>query len=130
MKLLNDLIETLSSEKPSLTDALMKTKVLLHKIGGKDLAEWVSQEVNGYPEHAVLPEYRIIHAGVRGNAANIAWKFTHHPLPTHHLKPEIRKRFEELDMRESIAGVERLTEAGNNLMRQLPPEAYGLLRIG
>ena len=48
MKLLNETIEILSSEKPSLTDALMKTKVILHKLGRRDLAEWVNLELNGY----------------------------------------------------------------------------------
>jgi hypothetical protein len=33
MKLLDDIIELLSEEKGSLTDALLKTKVLMHKSG-------------------------------------------------------------------------------------------------
>ncbi len=127
MKLLNDLIDTLSSEEPNLTDALMKTKVLLHRIGRKDLTEWVNQELSGYPETATLPEYRMLHASVHGNMQNVAWQFTDHPLPTLHLKPEVRKRFEEADLRDSIAAVEKLAEGKKGtLRRQLPPEAYHL----
>ncbi len=125
MKLLNELIETLSSEKPSLTDALMKTKVLLHKVGRKDLAEWVNLELNGDPQDAVLPEYRVLSANVHGNASNAAYNFTGHALPTFHLKPDMRKGFEELDMRESIAAVEKLA-GGKSFRRDLPPEAYHL----
>lgn len=47
MKLLNEIIDALSSQDSSLTDALLKTKVLLHKIGHKELVEWVNRELNG-----------------------------------------------------------------------------------
>ncbi|MGH9552114.1 MAG: hypothetical protein ACRD3W_22190 [Terriglobales bacterium] len=127
VKLLDELIAGLSADNPNLTDALMKTKVLLHKIGRKDLAEWVNQELTGYPNSVPVPEYRVIHAGVHGNAANVAWQFNDQPLPTMHLKPELRKRFEELEMRESISTIEEL--ASNNkgsLIREIPPEAYHL----
>jgi hypothetical protein len=40
--LLDEIIELLSSEQHSLTEALLKTKVLLHQIGKKDLAGWVT----------------------------------------------------------------------------------------
>lgn len=59
MKLLNELIATLSAEQPHLTDTLMKTKVLLHRLGRKDLAEWVNLELNGYPDAVPVPDYRV-----------------------------------------------------------------------
>ncbi|MEH6541684.1 hypothetical protein [Halopseudomonas sp.] len=37
MKLINEIIDILSSEKPNLTNALIKTKVLLYKLGQKEL---------------------------------------------------------------------------------------------
>lgn len=131
MKILDELIESLASEGPSLTDALMKTKVLLHKVGRKDLAEWVNQELNGYAQEAVLPDYRVLHANVVGNAANIGMSVTNHPLPTRQLKPETRRRLEQLEMRESIAGVERLARgAAGKVYRLLPPESYALFSKG
>ena len=47
MRLLDEIIELLSDRKGSLTDALLKTKVLMHKIGHQELAEWVNNELNG-----------------------------------------------------------------------------------
>ena len=46
--MLNELIQTLSEANPKLIDCLTKTKVLLYKIGRKDLVDWVSNEINGY----------------------------------------------------------------------------------
>jgi len=48
MKMLNELVARLSGDQPSLTDALMKTRVLLHQIGQKELVGWVNLELTGY----------------------------------------------------------------------------------
>jgi hypothetical protein len=48
--LLDDIIAILSDSKGSLTDALLKTKVLLHQIGKKELAAWVTNELSDYPD--------------------------------------------------------------------------------
>ena len=42
MKIIEEIIEILSSEGGSLNDALFKTKVLLHRLGEKELVEWVN----------------------------------------------------------------------------------------
>jgi hypothetical protein len=44
--LLDDLITALGDEKESLTGILLKTKVFLHQIGKKELAEWAQHELN------------------------------------------------------------------------------------
>lgn len=127
MKLLNDLISELSSSQPSLIDALVKTKVLLHKLGRKDLVEWVNHEINGYPDEAPLPSYRIVPAHVKGNVTNNAYTYNEHPLPTMHLLPEQRKRLEELEMRDSIAVIEGLAKHDKQgLQRPLPLEYAAL----
>ncbi len=62
--LLDEIIVTLSDENGSLTSALLKTKVLLHSIGKKDLASWVTHELKGYPDEGSIPEYRKISSEV------------------------------------------------------------------
>lgn len=62
MKIVDETIELLSSSNGILTDALIKTKVLLHKIGHKELVIWVNKELNGYNKNDELPSYRIIPA--------------------------------------------------------------------
>lgn len=125
MKLLADLIAELSTPQPSLIDALVKTKVLLHRVGRKDLVEWVNHEINGYPDDAQLPSYRIVPAHVKGNVTNNAYTYNDHPLPTMHLTAEQRKRLEELEMRDSIAVLEGLAKHDKQgLQRPLPLE-YG-----
>lgn len=127
MKLLVDLIAELSSPQPSLTDALVKTKVLLHQVGRKDLVEWVNHEINGYPDDASLPSYRIISTHVKGNVTNNVYSYSDHPLPTMHLTEKQRRGLEELEMRDSIAVLEGLAKNDTKgLQRPLPIEYAGL----
>ena len=53
--LLDDIITILSDEKGGLNAALLKTQVLLHQIGHKELVPWVIHELTGYPEDFELP---------------------------------------------------------------------------
>ena len=57
MRLLEEIVNLLSDKGGSLTDALLKTKVLMHRIGHKELAGWVNDELNGYPR---IGRYRTI----------------------------------------------------------------------
>lgn len=123
MKLIDELIASLSREKPNLTDALMKTKVLLHRLGRKDLTEWVNLELNGYPDEVQVPEYRVVHSLIKGVVTNGVYRYSSHPLPTSHLEEKIRKRFESLEMRESISVLEGLAANDKgDLSRPIPLE--------
>jgi AbiTii len=127
MKLLVDLIAELSASQPSLIDALVKTKVLLHRVGRKDLVAWVDHEINGYPDDAPLPSYRIVAAHVKGNVTNNAFSYSDHPLPTMHLNRQQRKGLQELEMRDSIAVLEGLAKNDKQgLQRPLPIEYAAL----
>ncbi|MHB1099213.1 MAG: AbiTii domain-containing protein [Burkholderiales bacterium] len=131
MNLLNEIIEALSSQSGSLTDALLKTKVLLHKIGHQELVEWVNNELNGYSSNDNLPEYRILPAQVLVNASNMAYQITSHPIPLGHLTKEQRESLETARMHESLAVLEKLVEKpGGHLQAAIPMEANGLLGRG
>lgn len=131
MNLFNEIIEALSSQSGSLTDALLKTKVLLHKIGHQELVEWVNNELNGYTSNDNFPEYRILPAQVLVNASNMAYQITSHPIPLGHLTKEQRESFETAKMHESLAVLEKLVEKpGGHLKASIPMEANGLLGRG
>jgi hypothetical protein len=128
MELLNELIESLSGERPNLTDALMKTKVLLHRLGQKELVGWVNLELTGYPEDVQVPEYRILNVEIRGNVTNVAYTYNDQPLPTAHLGEDVRGKFTRYWARESISALEELAKKDTTgLSIPLPPEFYGLL---
>jgi len=126
--LVEDLIESLGDETASITDILLKTKVLLFKIGQTEPVAWVNNELNGYPEGAVLPPYRQLHSRVLANIASMTWRASSHPIPIGHLKPEQRKQLELSEVFESLAVIaELVAKDDGSLMKPLPMELNGVL---
>ncbi len=129
MKLIEEIIDLLSSKEPNLTTALMKTKVLLYKLDEKRLVDWVNSELNGYPDDANLPEYRVIHTSVRGNVGSISYSYSNQNLPLLHLEAEIIKKLETDILSQSIAVIEDYAKS-ENLTFQIPAELYSLFDKG
>lgn len=131
MKIINEIMETLSSKDGKLSDALLKTKILLHKIGHKELVEWVNNELNGYSDLASLPPYRLIPAQVLVNASNIAYRVTSHPIPLLHLDDDYRESLQTAKMGQSLAVLEKFTEDPEGILQSpIPMEANGILGKG
>jgi hypothetical protein len=127
--LLDEIIEILSDEDGTLNSALLKTKVLLHSLGKKDLATWVTNELRGYPDENV-PEYRIVNAQVHGHVTSIAWQVKDYVLPIMHLTKQQQDNLTIVPCTLSIASIEEsineFRSKGHKLIGPLPPE-YGSL---
>ncbi|MFZ6648147.1 hypothetical protein ACO0LO_20645 [Undibacterium sp. TJN25] len=108
MQLVNDLIELLSDQNASLTGALLKTNVLLFKIGHKELTEWVKFELYGYPEGHQVPGYRRVKGRLLGRISNIGGTYPSHPLPLGHLPREVVDILETSPIGWSIAALESM----------------------
>lgn len=131
MKLVDEIIDILSSDKGKLSDALIKTKVLLHQIGHKELVSWVNNELNGYSNKNSVPEYRIVPAQVLVNASNLAYEVTAHPIPLGHLENKHRESIETSKMDQSLAVLEQFVEnKSGHLQAHIPMETYGILGKG
>lgn len=127
MKFLAEIIGLLSDQHGSLTDALLKTKVVMHRIGHKELAEWVNDELNGYPHDKEVPKYRIISSRPFANLRDIAYVYNNVSLPISHLDESQREYLTVNKMRDSIAVLEGYAKQEGHLMSPLPPEFFSAL---
>ncbi len=124
MKLLDDIIDLLSDESGSLTAALLKTKVLMHTLGHAELAEWVNDELAGYPMDKPLPPYRIVGGRVVGHIQSMTMIQASVNLPTMHLPKKLKDWLENHELREAMSVLEEMShaQAGTSLNMQLSPE--------
>jgi hypothetical protein len=128
MKLLNDIIDLLMNESGSLNEALLKTKVLLFKIGQQELVGWVNDEINGYATNESVPEYRRLQARVLGNVANLRYRYSNYQLPLMHLEPKFRDFLTSAPLAQSLGVLETLVGDGKkSLTVPIAPEFLGLL---
>lgn len=122
--LIDDIIQLLSNEQSSLTEALLKTKLLLHQVQRKNLVSWVNHELTGYPEVAELPDYRILESRVMGDLMAPGWMVNDQAIPIMHLENDYREKLEKAEMRESLTLVQELaTKPQGSIRRPFPPEA-------
>jgi hypothetical protein len=129
--LIDEIIDLLSDEKSSLSAALLKTQVLLHKVGKKELAEWVKHELNGYHDTASLPEYRKLSAKVCGDASNSAWRLTASLIPIMHLDKKMQENLQTMIFIQPLSVIEEIaSKTEGKIKRELAPEAYALFNEG
>ena len=127
-KLVNEIIEALSTDASKTCEALLKTKVLLHKLGHSELNDWVSHELGGYPSKSAVPSYRVLSTTVLANITNGYHIYNAHPIPLGHLDARYRKELQTSKMHQSISVLEEfLKNDDGHLEAQIPPEANQLL---
>ena len=124
MKLLDEIIDLLADENASLNAALLKTKVLMHTIGHAELAEWVNDELNGYPKDKPVPDYRIVGGRVAGNIQNAVMIQSNVNLPTYHLPKKLKTWLENHELREAMSVLQDMASGkpGGSLHMPLSPE--------
>jgi hypothetical protein len=130
MRLVAEIIELLSSQTPSLENALFKAQVLAHRLGERELGAWVESELRGYPDKASLPSYRVLPVTILANITNGVHSHAEQPLPTWKLDQRVRDRLETRHITESIVVVEQWSRSEADLGIVVPPEYYGHLKKG
>lgn len=126
MKLLDEIIDLLSTSESTLTDALLKTKVLIYRLGEKQLLSWVDSELQGYSSIESLPSYRKLKLHIKGNSTNGYWSYSDSTLPTFHLPENIKSNLENHDLVDSIARIESYAKDEKNISVSIAPEYYAL----
>ncbi len=132
MKLIDQIIEILSDESPNLENALIKTKVLLHKLGQKNLITWVNNELNGYYEDNEIPRYRKLVTRIVVTATDgftTRWKKIYAPI--NHLDDELRESLGNQNYNQSISSIEYLIQTeSDTVILPLPTELCPLIAQG
>jgi hypothetical protein len=128
MTIIEQIIEELSDSDKSLTNPLLKTKILASRIGNKELMDWTNKELSGYSVEE-LPDYRYgksnlmctMHQGfnVQENVPLPLMVF-----PKEFVKEMIRFRFEE-----SVQTLESLEKENKNGMiyKEFGPDMCAML---
>ncbi len=124
MRLLDEIIDLLADENASLNAALLKTKVLMHTIGHAELAEWVNDELNGYPKEKPVPPYRIVGGRLAGNIQSALLIQANVSLPTYHLPKKLKDWIENHELREAMSVLQEMAagDRGSSLHMPLSPE--------
>jgi hypothetical protein len=117
MSLLRDIQNDLASPSGDVTAVLRKCKILAARLGSRELADWVSWELGGYPDPQPTPEYRRLAITYYASFSNSAWRVSESPIPLQIIPQQHRNSFHELEFRDGIAKAISLTENGASIPR-------------
>ena len=109
------IIKELANKEISLEVAFSRLLIIASDIGNQDLIDWVTNELNGYPNQAQIPSYRksglgqIIYSGINGN-----FQVTGQPLPAGALDRDILEKLKNNSFSQDISSIEKFASDDNN----------------
>lgn len=111
MSLLHQIQESVVQDGSSLGPILLKLRLLAARLGSNDLEEWVKHESEGYPQDAVLPDYRIVGVTYKGTFSGpFGSGIKNAPIPPILIKTFANDSWNNYSVRESIAAVDELVK--------------------
>ena len=129
----SQIIKDLANGTADIQTALKRTKVLLQELNNDKLLQWVNYEIEGYPENADIPDYRIIGGQVYGTyfKGSIAThvQYNHVPISLGNLPDEIKNDILTIKITQGIEAlnamvIESRRKENGGLTRLIPSELY------
>lgn len=80
MSQLEGIIDASTDSSVATADLLRKVQIVASRLGATDIVDWVKRELNGYPDDAELPPYRVMSTGVMGIFSGPMRSTIHHQL--------------------------------------------------
>ena len=103
MSLLSDIQETVIDNNVNISVILRKCKVLAVRLGNEPFEKWVDQELNGYKNNNLLPDYRIIRVISRGHFSGpFGSGLTNYDIPLACVPKKYRENLSKCYFREPI----------------------------
>lgn len=131
MKVIDEIIDQLSSENVRLTDSLLKAKIVAFKLKNEELKEWIDNEINGYKD-GNLPGYRIFQCTVMGTLNNGYQRATNFVVPLSHLDDELQQGITTVYLTQSLATLDDFIRNPDStkMAIQIPPDHCWALSQG
>ena len=115
MKQLDEIVELAASDEARLVTILRKCLVVAARLKNDSLRDWATAELNGYPDHLELPDYRITGITAKGFFVGpFGAQINDQPLPSGVLKEEHRWWATTAYLKESVSAYEAMVGGDKN----------------
>jgi AbiTii len=121
--------DILSNEDLSII--LRKAKVIAYKIKNQEFKDWIENELNGYNDDDLLPEYRKIFTIAQGDFLNTRWHYKSVEIPLHNIPENLHHFFNEINVTDGVKGLEShletIKKSKNDFLKISIPAEFTLL---
>ncbi|MBA4260077.1 MAG: hypothetical protein C0446_13010 [Chitinophaga sp.] len=105
--MITSIIELLSDDSKSLTSALLKTQVLASRLDNAELKNWTTNELKGYRNTTLLPEYRVAKANPRCAISDDFNYMDNQPMPVTIFPKKISDFLISLPLKQGVKSLEQ-----------------------
>jgi hypothetical protein len=126
LSLVNQLVELVSNEDTPLSKCLLKAQVLASELDSSELKQWVTQELNGYPQSCEVPSYRCLTAIYYGHFDGVfGARVSGVVLP---IPEDFRDVLSLIHTRESVAVLQKWIGGKDDAIKFVPPADIDFFR--
>lgn len=119
MSLLREIQNDAVNTQVKVSDLLRKCKILAYRLGNDSFKKWVESELNGYSGEEVLPLYRVLKAGSKGNfVGSFGSTLSNADMPMHGLSEKLQDDLSKAQFHQPIATVEGFINDGEGYLTQ------------
>jgi hypothetical protein len=123
--LLRQIQNEVAQADSDLGAVLRKCKILAARLKSSEFAQWISWELEGYPDGQPVPKYRKLAAQYFANFMNAGWTANKQPFLWPALGKDVYEKLNPVEFRDGIAKVQALVGGG-----VVPRPELGLLVQG
>lgn len=128
-ELLRQIQEDAVSSTVPVSEILRRCQVLAARLRIAELDLWVRHELNGYPDDAELPDYRILAGVARGHFSGYGGKTIRNAvLPSRNLPQKHRHWARQAKLRQPIAALQEMTTAKNDIVCEWPGDLIAMVQ--
>lgn len=114
----------------NLESALLRLKVILYNFNSKEINSWIENELNGYKEDDLLPDYRLRNGFPYGKIIAGSMMYSNIQLPIHHLDENVKENLLRFPIYTSVSSLYDLLDKEENLKSPIPLEILNLMSQG
>lgn len=103
MSLIHDIQAASIAQDSDIPTLLRMCKLLAARISHQEFADWVDQELNGYPSNKCLPDYRVVRVDSYGSFVGSFSQAGKLQIPVSVLPKEIQEQYQHAYMGSSIS---------------------------
>jgi hypothetical protein len=117
MSKFSELIDMASDQRGfTLSDVLLKAKVLASQLRSRKFRQWIDAEINGYAQDATLPDYRVLSAKLIGEYAGYFNSQARTPISVTHLDEKRREKYSTHRAYNGVSYVEDIIGGDDSLI--------------
>lgn len=130
MSLLHEIMKSIADGDP-LGSALIKTKLLANRLESVVLEDWVSHELEGYPDDVTVPDYRIASVHYTGHFTDGRMMYDSQPVPSSVIESLAGEEWVRFPLRDGIHSIDdALTSKDSKSIHMISGSAELQVRYG